>query len=70
MPFYVDEKYVLNTEEQLKVKFPVSFREKMMKENGGTVETPPDVWDLTPSSIQVIKNESKEQATTLFVKQT
>jgi hypothetical protein len=48
MPFPVDEKYVLNAEEKLKVKFPLSFREKKMKENGGIVETPPDAWDLYP----------------------
>ena len=48
MPFPVDEKYILSTEEKLKVKFPESFRKKMIEENGGTVETPPDAWDLYP----------------------
>ena len=48
MPFPVDEKYILQTEQKLGVKFPASFREKMMKENGGSVDTPPDAWDLYP----------------------
>ena len=48
MPFPVDEKYILETEQKLGVKFPASFRDKMMHENGGAVETPPDAWDLYP----------------------
>jgi hypothetical protein len=48
MPFPVDEKYILQTEQKLGVKFPESFRKKMMEENGGSVETPPDAWDLYP----------------------
>ena len=48
MPFPVDEKHILNTEEKLKVKFPESYRNKMILENGGTVETPPDAWNLYP----------------------
>ena len=48
MPFPVDEKYILQSEQKLGVTFPASFREKMMKENGGSVATPPDAWDLYP----------------------
>jgi hypothetical protein len=70
MPFPVDEKYVLNTEEQLKVKFPVSFpvsfREKMMKENGGTVETSPDAWDLYPFFDTSDKKRIKRTSNNIF----
>lgn len=30
------------------MKFPASFRTKMMAENGGEVATPPDAWILYP----------------------
>ncbi|MHC4637625.1 MAG: SMI1/KNR4 family protein [Planctomycetota bacterium] len=48
MPFPVDEKYINMTEKKLGVKFPQAFRQKMMKDNGGEVETPPDAWQLYP----------------------
>ncbi len=48
MPFPIDEKYIIQSEEKLDAKFPHSFKEKMKIENGGEVETPPDVWNLYP----------------------
>lgn len=48
MPFPVDERYIAQTETKLAVKFPNSFREKMMKENGGEIEAPADAWALYP----------------------
>lgn len=48
MPFPVDEKYIKQTEEKLNIVFPVAFKTKMLKENGGEVETPPDSWNLYP----------------------
>ena len=48
MPFQLDEKFILQTEEKIGVKFPMSFREKMIKENGGEIETDEDVWTLYP----------------------
>ena len=48
MPFPVNEKYILQTEEKLGTKFPAAFRRIMMVENGGEVETPPDAWQLYP----------------------
>ena len=48
MPFPVNEKYILQTEQKLGTRFPASFREKMMQDNGGDVETPPDSWQLYP----------------------
>jgi hypothetical protein len=48
MPFPVDEKYVIQTEQKLGVRFPDSFREKMQTDNGGLVVTLPDAWTLYP----------------------
>jgi hypothetical protein len=48
MPFPVDEKFVVKTEDKLGVRFPASFRNKMMENNGGEVQTPPDAWNLYP----------------------
>jgi hypothetical protein len=48
MPFPVNEKYIIQTEQKLGVKFPASFRKKMMEENGGEVETESDTWHLFP----------------------
>ena len=38
MPFNIDEKYIIETEKQLSLTFPQSFRNKMMNENGGSPE--------------------------------
>ena len=48
MPFPVDVKYIENTETELGVKFPESFRTKMMKSNGGGVEVSTDFFELHP----------------------
>ncbi len=48
MPFPVDRKYIDTTEEKLAGKFPESFVQKMMAENGGELATPPDSWTLHP----------------------
>ena len=48
MPFPVDERFIVETEKKLGVRFPVSFRLKMMEENGGDVITDPDEWQLHP----------------------
>jgi len=48
MPFPLEEKYILQTEEKLSVTFPPSFRERMIKKNGGEVTTPSDAWNLYP----------------------
>jgi len=48
MTFPVDEKYIEATEKTLGVQFPTSFRAKMLEENGGEVEAPPDAWNLYP----------------------
>lgn len=48
MPFPVDIKYVNEAERKLGVKFPPAFVVRMVKENGGEVVTPLDVWQLHP----------------------
>lgn len=48
MAFPVDEKYIENTENELGVKFPDSFRKKMMKSNGGGVEVSTDYFEIHP----------------------
>lgn len=50
MPFSLDERHILAAEENLMVRFPDSFRTKMMKENGGEIETDADAWNLYPFS--------------------
>lgn len=48
MPFPVDESEIVAAETKLKVRFPASFRDRMMQENGGEVEVGEDVWQLYP----------------------
>jgi hypothetical protein len=48
MPFPVDEKYIIQTEEKLGVRFSRSFRNRMMLKNGGEVVTESDGWELFP----------------------
>jgi hypothetical protein len=48
MPFPVDESAIIATETKLRVRFPASFRDRMMRENGGEVQVGEDVWELYP----------------------
>jgi hypothetical protein len=48
MPFPLHESHIIATETKLGVKFPPSFRQRMMRENGGEVETGDDAWQLYP----------------------
>jgi len=48
MAFPVDEKYISKAENELGVIFPESFRNKMMKLNGGGVEVLSDYFELHP----------------------
>ncbi len=48
MPFPLDEQYIVKTEDKLGLKFPDTFRNKMITENGGEVKTPTDSWELHP----------------------
>lgn len=48
MPFPVDEKYIIQAEQKLGLKFPPSFRAKMIRQNGGDVQTGRETWQLFP----------------------
>lgn len=48
MPFPVDVTQVEATEQRLGARFPQSFRERMMRENGGEVDAADDTWTLNP----------------------
>ena len=48
MAFPVEEKYILNTEKELCVRFPDSFRKRMMESNGEGVEVKQDYFELHP----------------------
>lgn len=48
MPFPIDIKYIENTEKELGLIFPDCFKTKMRRENGGTVTTREDDWQLFP----------------------
>ncbi|AYQ31948.1 SMI1/KNR4 family protein [Runella sp. SP2] len=48
MPFPVDIKYIIETEQELGLVFPDNFKSKMTKENGGELITEDDDWQLFP----------------------
>lgn len=48
MAFPVEEKFIEKAEAELEVKFPTSFRNKMMRLNGGGVEVKTDYFELPP----------------------
>ncbi|UQB69986.1 SMI1/KNR4 family protein [Epilithonimonas zeae] len=48
MPFPIDLKYIEETEKELGLTFPDSFKNKMRKENGGALSTKEDDWQLFP----------------------
>lgn len=48
MPFPISEPELAKTEAKLGVRFPESFRQKMMEDNGGEVQAGGDSWALYP----------------------
>jgi len=48
MPFPVDEKYIIETESELNVKFPAEFITRMKKSNGGEIESDDFYFQLHP----------------------
>jgi hypothetical protein len=48
VPFPLEESQLSASETKLGVKFPASFKQRMMRENGGEVETGDDAWELHP----------------------
>lgn len=68
MPFPVEEKYTLQTEKKLGVTFPPSFRERMIKNNGGEAKTPQVHGIFTYFRIVATGSGSNVQAMILFGK--
>lgn len=48
MPFPIDIKYIIDTEQALELEFPKIFKQKMVVENGGELMTDEDDWQLFP----------------------
>lgn len=48
MPFPIDIKYILETEDELGIEFPEQFKKKMIFQNGGEILTVEDTWQLFP----------------------
>lgn len=48
MPFPVAEQFITETERQLGVSFPIAFRTRMGRNNGGELSTDHDDWQLYP----------------------
>ena len=48
MPFPIDKKQIIETESDLNVKFPIEFKSRMMKSNGGELVTEEFEFGLYP----------------------
>ena len=48
MPFPIDEKYIIETESELNVKFATEFKNRMIKSNGGELVTDDFEFELYP----------------------
>lgn len=48
MPFPIEEKYIIETEKELNVLFPIQFKNRMMQLNGGEVISDEFEFELFP----------------------
>lgn len=48
MPFPVEEKYIEETESELNVKFPPDYKNRMIKSNGGEIDSDDYFFQLHP----------------------
>ena len=48
MTFPIELKYIIETEKELGIEFPINFKTKMIQENGGEFATEEDEWQLFP----------------------
>jgi len=48
MPFPVNGKFIQAAEEKLGIHFPLSYLQRMQKNNGGTIYAADDHWELIP----------------------
>jgi hypothetical protein len=58
MPFPVEKRWIDATEAQLGTEFPSSYREAMMRWNGGAVSALDETWELFP-----IRDDSEPERT-------
>lgn len=56
MPFNLSESQLQQTEKLLGAKFPASYRQAMMRSNGGEVDIAGEEWELIP-----IRDDSSER---------
>ena len=56
MPFPLSEDELKKTENEIGTMLPVSYRESMMEDNGGTVIAKGDTWDIFP-----VKNQASRK---------
>lgn len=66
MAFSVEEKYILNTEKELNVRFPDSFRKRMMDSNGEGVTVKQDYFELHPFYDTSDKKRIKRTCNSIF----
>ena len=62
MAFPVEERFIIETEKKLGAKLPSDYVAKMMIQNGGEVQTPPDAWMLYP----IFDSSAKERLKRTF----
>ncbi len=48
MTFNLDEKYIVEAEMQLNARLPMSYKNSMLKNNGGTIKLKNDCWEQYP----------------------
>lgn len=60
MAFPIDIKYIIETEQELRLTFPDQFKNKMLKENGGELMTEDDDWQLFPSFDKLDKRRNRK----------
>ena len=65
MPFDLSEDQLIATEKELAATFPKSYRSKMKRANGGSVEAADDVWELIP--IRDVSDRKRHSRTTNHV---
>ena len=61
MESIIEEKIIIECEEQLGARFPETYRKSMMNQNGGVVEIDDLEWNLVP--IADIASETNDDAT-------
>ena len=67
MPFPIEEQYIVIAEQELNYRFPPSFRNRMMQNNGGEIEIRDDIWHIFPFFDQAdIKRKMRTYSNIIF----